>query len=133
MRLTLNRLKFYEMIANECRCLAEQFNEVTQTYNDLYVDEDADVSINLKKKFVYVDGSYTQGAPGGYSDYQNYTLYIPFAYIEDPIEWQDKWEEDQHQEMLDKIQKKIEDKRKKEDQLEAHDRAEYQRLKEKYE
>lgn len=134
MKLTLNRLWFYAEIADECRYLAEDFNNVVKRYDiDFRVSDTEDVFVNMKDKLIEITGSYTTYNSGGYADYQDYTIQIPFGFIEDPIEWQDEWEEKQHQEMLDKIQKKVEDKRKKEDSLEAHDRAEYERLREKYE
>jgi len=134
MKLTLNRLRFYAEIADECRYLAEDFNNVTRQYSiDLRVHDFEDVFVNMKDKLIEITGSFTTHTSGGYADHQDYTIQVPFGFIEDPIEWQDQWEEEQHQKTLDAIQAKIDREKQKVASLEAHDRREYERLKEKYE
>ena len=134
MKLTPNRLRFYAAIADECRYLAEDFNNVTRYYSiDLRVDEHAEVYVNTKKKYVAVEGSYTDFTPGGYEDYTNYTIQIPFGFIEDPIAWQDEWEEEKHQKLLDKIKAKADAEREKAAWVERLELQELARLKGKYE
>jgi hypothetical protein len=134
MKLTPNRLKFYAAIADECRYIAEDFNNVTRYYgSDFRVEEYAEVSVDVKKKYVEVNGSFTEYGPNGYADYQDYTIQIPFGFIEDPIEWEDQWHEKEHQKLLDAIAKKISDKKEKKERIKKAELEELARLKDKYE
>ena len=132
MKLTPSRLRFYAEIASECRLLAVEFNEVVKRYDDLQVDEFEDVYVDMENELIQIEGSYSICTPDGYTDYQDYSIQIPFAFIEDPLAWQDQWEEAEHQKTLDKIQAKIDKKKRDADELEAFDRKQYERLKEKY-
>lgn len=134
VKLTLNRLRFYAEIADECRYLAEDFNNIVRRYDiDFRISESDDVFVDMKDKIIEISGSYTTHTLCWHADYQDYTIQIPFGFIEDPIAWQDQWEEEQKQKTLDAIQDKIDKDKQKVESLEAHDRREYERLKEKYE
>lgn len=132
MKLTPNRLRFYAEIEDECRYIAEDFNNVVRRYGiDFRVGEFAEVSVDRKEELIEVSGSYKLDGCG--CCWEDYTIQVPFGFIEDPIAWEDQWHEDQHQKMLDAIAKKISDKKEKVEKFEAHEKAEYERLKEKYE
>jgi len=137
MNLTIEDLKLYEKIANECIRRAEDFNDVVQNYgDDFHPRKDADVCIEYRngELQVLVHGFFFDSSEYGcYSGDKEFTLEIPFAFIEDPDTWADNYREKQRQLALKAIEVRAELKRKKEEEAEAYDRAEYKRLKEKYE
>jgi hypothetical protein len=131
MKVTVQRLRWYDAIAEECRNIAQAYNEVTQEYgSDFYADSNINVYIE-EGETLGIDGDYMTSCRGCHEN-QSFYLQVPFAFIEDPIAWQEQYEEEKHQKLLADIQAKIDKKKRDEEALETHERAEYERLKEKY-
>lgn len=132
MKVTLQRLRWYDAIAEECRNIAQAYNDVTQQYgSDFYADSDISVYVQ-EGDILGIDGDYMTSCRGCH-EAQSFYLQIPFAFIEDPVKWEEDYHEEHHQKNLRKIQARVDKEKKDAEALEAYDRAEYERLKEKYE
>lgn len=128
MKITPNKLKWFVELQSKIEDVAVEIGKIQETYPKFNVADISSIDVDLGKKQIHVCGSVYFGQGGD----EFFSIIIPFEYFEDPVAWEDKYQEEQHQKLL----KKIEDHRvKQKEDAEAVERGERKllaELKEKY-